>query len=512
MEDILELEKKNSYILPPKPIKLKKGEKLRDYSKKVNKYAPYGRDENDDAYFNIELREGQTFQDYVDEIDKLAPFGRDKNGIAHLFPRKHKNEISYRHDMDFGADHGNFYNSGLGWKLNPTIFIALILIAPSIIGIPILNLIYGTFDNFLASLEQEFTIAIPFLMLITILVLFIRYAKDNLESLIKPYGANSNSVRVLFNNELEFLKFSMQLSYDIYNMKWLYLGFFGFLLYQPLGLINIINPEHWANGQPANIPYIYSLITIPSSLLYGLMIVMIFSFIIAIFVGLFSLGNLSKDRSKLSITKYGNMIDRINETLIIAQKDKKKLVDINIPIDISGRTFYEFQRGNRKIGEFLFNIATILIVVCISAGILLWVVDSLNLLSSFFSGSLLIMDIIIFIFGLVALGIFILPQFTLHRFLKKFKYTLIDKFAVLNSRLEYLYFESFKNPSALNKIDEKWKNRQNLVDDMNFIKEKQNEVKNYGTWSYDFPEVMKLILVVASTLIPLILPFFGINI
>ena len=46
---------------------------------------------------------------------------------------------------------------------------------------------------------------------------------------------------------------------------------------------------------------------------------------------------------------------------------------------------------------------------------------------------------------------------------------------------------------------------------MNFIKQKSEEVKGYGTWSYDFPEVLKLILVVASTLIPIILPFFGIQ-
>ncbi|NVM35846.1 MAG: hypothetical protein HWN81_09635 [Candidatus Lokiarchaeota archaeon] len=513
----MESEKKQNYIytyIPPStPIHLKKRETYEEFCQNINKNAPFGRDENGIAYLNLELRENQTYEEYILEIEKTAPFGRDKHKRAHIIPlKKHlMHEDAWRIDMAFGSDHGKLHNSGLGWKLNPTMLIAILLILPSIIGIPLLNLFYGTFETFIASLIQEFSISLPILILVFILVLFIRYTKENLEALIKPYEKNSKSVRLLFINELEYLKFVKQLCYDVYSMKWLYWGFIGFLLYQPVGLANIIIPGYWQNGQPADIPYLFSLITIPSSLLYGLIIVMIFAFIIAIFSGLFSLGNLGKDRTKLSIYKYGKMISNINKIMLIAVLEKKKLRDIDIRLDLSGRTFYEFQRGNRKIGEYLFNIATILIIISIATGIALWVIDFINIFPAVISDNFIFIYIVIFIFGMVSLGIFILPQFTIHRFLKRFKYKLVDRFASLISRMEYLYFEALKDSSILPFIDDRWKQRQDLVEDMNYLKSKIEEVKSYGTWSYDFPELMKLILVVAGTLVPLILPFLGIS-
>ncbi|MHA1411919.1 MAG: hypothetical protein ACTSO4_04820 [Promethearchaeota archaeon] len=501
------------YYLPDHVIKLSKKEDLWEYSLNVNKYAPFGRDENGHAYFNIELRPNQTFEEYVEEIEKIAPFGRDQNGVPHLIPmRNPEKEIAWRLDMKRKSDWGKFHKSGIGWKLKPTLLIAIALFLPKFIGLPILNLIYGDINTFYQSIYKEWSSGMPYLLLILVLTLFIRYAKTNMEELIKPYVKNNKSIQMLFINELEYLKFSKQISSNVYNMKWLRIGGFAFII-SFIGLtIDPFISTDWIKSQPAELPWFANFILIPQNILYSLIVLMILSLFLGIIVGLFSLANLTKDRSKLSIDKYDELIDDLNYILSISQKFKQKIKDINIKLNISGRTFYEFQRGNRKIGEFLFNITTLLILICISAGIFLWLIDTFNVLPESYRASYGYFYVIIFAFGVLSLAIFILPQFKIHRFLKEFKYSLVDKFSMLLSRFEYFYLEALKDPSSIQRIDENWRNRHDIINEINFIKEKIEEIKKYGTWSYDFPEVMKMVIVATSPILSLILPLLGIKI
>jgi hypothetical protein len=509
-----------NYHPPITKIKLKKGEKLIDYSNSIKETHQYGENQNKEPYLSIELRKDQTFEDYIKEIEKMdAPFDREppvkvEKGEsqyirrAHLFPVKSPNkEVAWRVNMP--SDHGKFYDSGIGWKLNPTIFIILAVFLPGWIALPIFNLVFGSYDQFIASLIQETTINLSFIVLATILVLFTGYAIPRLEALVRPNEKTHKAVKMLFKDELEYLKFSRQIIWDVFDLKWLKLGVICLLLYQPIGLSSIYIPSLWINGNNGHLPHLCSFILIFSSLGLGLLIAFIMVFILAIFVALFHIGNLGKDRKKLSVYRYRKMISKISESLNKARLEEESLASLAVDLDTTGKTYYEFQRGNRQIGEFLFNIATILIVICITAGIVLFLIDLLNLLPETLAVNMTIIYVVIFIFGILSLGIFVLPQISIHKFLKDLKYRLVDNFSSLSSRLEFLYFESMVKPEILLKIDKSWESRKDIVEDIDLIKEMVKEVREYGTWSYDFPEVMKLIVVAGATIIPLLLPLLG---
>ncbi|MHA1488937.1 MAG: hypothetical protein ACTSRI_04705 [Promethearchaeota archaeon] len=525
-------------------IKLRKKEKLKDYTKRINKTALYGRDLEDDekvlklkekldtgeiskkeyqkalelvpANLNIELKKNESFEKYVKKIEETAPFGYGPKGennkklVAHLLPMKYDNEVAWREGM--GSDHGSFYNTGIGWRLNPTIFIILLFFVPPIILLPLMHLIFISYESFVATLIQELTINISFILLAIFLTLFTGYAVTRLEDLIKPFGKYHESIKMLFRDDLEYLKFSKELIWNVFDRKWLKIGLIGFLLYQPVGLAGIFIENIWKAGPHANLPHWCSLATIPGSIGLGLILLFILTFLVAIGAGLFKLAKLGSDNTKLSINKYGEMIYNIKEMVSTAHTDKSiKLKEMGRDLDATGRTYYEFQRGNRKIGEFLFNIATILISLTVTAGVLIWIIDALNLIPESLAANMMAITVAVTIFGIFSLGIFMLPQISIHLFLKQFKYDLIDNYSSLASRLEFIYFESLVKPNALEGFNDEWKSRADLLEDINLIKDIIKEVKGYGTWSYDFPEVLKLIIVVISTGIPLLLSFVDVT-
>ena len=51
-----------------------------------------------------------------------------------------------------------------------------------------------------------------------------------------------------------------------------------------------------------------------------------------------------------------------------------------------------------------------------------------------------------------------------------------------------------------------WENRQDIYAEITTIKDIITEIYSYGTWSYDFPEIMKVVIMAAFTLLPLV-PF-----
>lgn len=460
----------------------------------------------------VELADGETFEQYVERIDKNAPFGRDPNGIAHLFPMgKHKGEVAYRPGMKPHSDWAGlekFKKSGIIWDLNPTFLIGLMLFLPMIIGLPIIYLIYtGDFNIFMASLRQEAVTWSAYLIFILVFHIVLKYSSVKLESLLKPYGKDYESIKLLFKDELEYLKFSKKFFNSVYNMKWILPGAFVSIIFLATNLPNALNVELWNSGLFTPIPDWSRFLLIPAFLGMGIIILFLIGFVSVIICGLFLIANLGSDRSKLSITKFGEMILSINNMVAEAQIKKLKISNMESQLNISGRTFYEFQRANRKIGEFLFNVAALLIFISVLFGILLWLAQSLNLLPEGQKESTSIIALIITIFGILSFAIFLLPQLKVHSFLKKFKYYLVDLFASLTARFEYLYFEAMIHPDLLQRIDENWKSRKDILKDIHILRNIIEEIKNYGTWSYDFPEILKLLAVAGSTGIPIILSF-----
>jgi len=477
-----------------------------------------------------QLAIGESFEKYNKRIDVTAPYGRDKNGLAHLFPleKNHENEVAYREDMIPKSDYyglemfkraerpksgkkgflSKLENSGLFWDLNPTMYIGFFLFLPYIIGLPLLYLfLYNDMDLFWITLQETVVLGGPFLLMVYLFHIIISYSSRKLESLLKPYGAEHEAVKLLFIDELEFLKFSKKLFNRVYSMKWMIIGAIAAILYLGYFIVSVfMDLDAFRSELPAELPNLAFYIALFVIFLYNVGIAAIFAFVLAlfpaIFYGLFIMGNLGKDRSKLSITKFGDMISTINERITEAQLKKRDLSDLHRKLDISGRTYYEFQRANRKIGEFLFNIAALFIFISVFYGILIWIANIFNLIPKNLKGNLQAFTIATTVFGFLSFALFLLPQLKIHKFLKDFKYTLIDNYSSFVSRLEYLYFESYIHPEILEKVDINWKSRMDILEDINLIKSLIEEAKGYGTWSYDFPEVIKIVAVAASTTIP----------
>lgn len=454
---------------------------------------------------DVELLEGETFSDYCNRMEKETPYGVDLDGNAHLFPNPfHKKHPAWRETMVPKSEWNAFKKSGIGWKQNPTLLIALVIFLIA----PISKVIYYLFNQPLSVVLDEMIFgifsAVPYILLVAIFTRIIRYAQEQLIELLKPYGKDHDSIKLLFKDDLEYLKFSVNFYLKVFSMKWLILGLIGFIVYLPYGFF--LSFVSYPSTAPISIPLYLRILDFTFHIGVGLLIFQLLTFIVAIFYGLFFLAGLGKDKDKLSISLYGDMLKNINRLITEAQLEKKKIYELKQRINFVGRTYYEFQRGNRKIGELLFNIAAILVFLSVSVGIIIWLLNILNLLPAGLSTNVTLFSIATTVFGFLSFGIFIFPQLQLHRFLKNFKFSLIDSFSVLLSRLEYIYFESMIDPQILEEIDSEWgEDRENLLEEIRFVKDLIKEVKSYGTWSYDFPEIMKLLLVAVSTLIPLIL-------
>ena len=458
-----------------------------------------------------ELAIGETFENYVRRIDATEPYGKDKDDLAHLFPMTgYEHEPAWREEMGYRSDWGDLRKTGIGWKLNPTLFIALFFFGGSMFLLPLIYYIYsGSMEIFSKAFIDSMVFNLPYVLIIAIITKIIGYSQLKLDNLLKPYGPDHVSIKLLFKDDLEYLKFSKKFFRDVMSMKWAKFGAVGFIGYMIPTVMAWFSLDQYIANMYVPIPLWTFIFVFMGNIGIALLIFLLLTFLVAIFYGLFKIGNLGNDRENLSITKFGAMIHTINRMISEAQIKKTRLVDTKLTLDISGKTYYEFQRGNRKIGEFLFNIAAILIMMSVSFAILVWLAGALNLIPPALAPNLAIFTTALTVFGFMSFAIFILPQFSLHRFLKDFKYNLIDEFSSLAARLEYLYFEAMIHPEFLSQIDEEWQQRKDLLDDIDLIKETVSEIKSYGTWSYDFPEIMKLIVVGSATLIPILLTMTG---
>ncbi len=99
--------------------------------------------------------------------------------------------------------------------------------------------------------------------------------------------------------------------------------------------------------------------------------------------------------------------------------------------------------------------------------------------------------------------VFFVPQYSIHSILKKTKITLIDVLIHLHDHLreeigDHLYSTEPISPESL---DFKLKK-------LDYAKTSLLEIRELGTWVYDFPAIMKLVAAAALALIPIILELF----
>ena len=225
---------------------------------------------------------------------------------------------------------------------------------------------------------------------------------------------------------------------------------------------------------------------------------------------------LGRDPISLSITQYKNMLTSIIEYVIDAfdyheNQNLQAKKHHEFKIKFVGKTYFEFQRANRVIGEFLFRIAVSIILFLIVFQVLISVILIFNfiqisLVLFYFNMFTILAVILIF----VSVLIFIFPQFYIHGKLKEFKNDLIDVYYTLASRLEYLYYASMINQDIL-KDKAEWDSRRAILKDISRLESNIEMVRSFGTWSYDFPnKIKRTIFLVMSPLLSISIPLIRI--
>jgi hypothetical protein len=183
-------------------------------------------------------------------------------------------------------------------------------------------------------------------------------------------------------------------------------------------------------------------------------------------------------------------------------KNLKNLFDGSMkPMD-NEVTYYLFQKDVRVIGNLLFWICLRAIIVSILASFIYFI----GIIFGNPFGAYLSLWVF---FSLFFIFLFIFAQLSIH-------YTLVeakkDTLQVLYGLYNNLKVKSFR---ILGTLREKRSSEElNLFENMEFFERQILQTEKMGTYSYDFPELFKLVAVAFTTVIPLILqiylPLFGI--
>nr|MDO8084028.1 hypothetical protein [Candidatus Sigynarchaeum springense] len=189
-------------------------------------------------------------------IHDAAPYGRDPKGTPYLFRQNVvKNEIAWREDMVPYSDWGGLRKTGIGWKMLPTTLISLLFFAPGIVCTPLVYLGYG-FTSVLADASIQAIVSNGILILfVAYISKLINYCYTAMDSIIKPYGEFHESIKLLFIDDITYLRYSKQLFWKIFNMKWLYIGIAAALAWITFHIYWLSDPNNFLSEQLAPIPF-----------------------------------------------------------------------------------------------------------------------------------------------------------------------------------------------------------------------------------------------------------------
>ncbi|MHA1791081.1 MAG: hypothetical protein ACTSVI_00465 [Promethearchaeota archaeon] len=297
-----------------------------------------------------ELKEDQSFDEYVEWIDREKPYGVDSYGLAFLVPhKKSSHSVACRFDMKYRADWGSFRRTGIGWRIVPTIYILLALFLPTLILTPLMCVFYGHPELYPIALMKAVIVVSGYFIIAIYFVKLIGYAEIQVDEIVKPYGIYHDSVKVLFRDPLEFIKWSKKLTDDTMDLKLLTPGLIAaiaYLIYHVIWIIQCLQDySYWDLGNLIKnviprwgmIPLIFFNIGI------ALIVILVVGFFGALVYSLFRIGDLSspykmkklkgainhsnflekrkldtRKRAILSIYSYMLMIHSVKDRLTIA--------------------------------------------------------------------------------------------------------------------------------------------------------------------------------------------------
>ena len=469
----------------------------------------------DDKFREIRLENDESFNDYVKKRENDKKYGVDIRGTVNLVPQK-RLHYAWRFDTAPREDWSPIRKTGIGWKLRPTIIIAVIFFGIPLIAYPLSYLTSGYPEIVGVAFWNDFWLYLFFTIFTLALTKLIGYSLTKFDRFLRPYGEEKKKIMNLFTDELEFLKFSVRSYEKIYSAWWMIFGFIGFLAKLIYDIVFLNSLPIYLNMLLAPLPEWTIIFNFMRNLGIDLIIFQMITFFGALIYGLFHLGSLGRDPISLSITQYKNMLTSIIEYVIDAfdyheNQNLQAKKHHEFKIKFVGKTYFEFQRANRVIGEFLFRIALSIILFLIVFQVLISVILIFNfiqisLVLFYFNMFTILAVILIF----VSVLIFIFPQFYIHGKLKEFKNDLIDVYYTLASRLEYLYYASMINQDIL-KDKAEWDSRRAILKDISRLESNIEMVRSFGTWSYDFPnKIKRTIFLVMSPLLSISIPLIRI--
>ncbi len=451
------------------------------------------------------LPKDETFEEYVARMDREHPFDFGWGGKARLFPQK-RYWFAYRPDVKRGEDYSPFRKIGIGWKWNPTLIMAFIFFLPPIFLYPLLYYIYGHPEVVWQAFWMQVWRNAPFIIFVAFFTGVIKYAMETVDELLRPYGEYKDQMKDLFIDELEYSKFAVVYYEKAYTAKWMWFGLIIFIGFMTYSIISLFNLEAYRQGLLAPLPDWTIVILFIRNIGIGLVIFQFLVFFVALVFALFHLGSLGANKDILSINKYEKMLTILIDKVMESFRNEEQVKEPESETETYGQTYYEFQRANKRIGEFLFNIALYLIIFFIIIGIVSWVFIFLRVVDDALIPWYFTISILSIVFIWASIGIFILPQIYVHGLLNKFKNNLIDYYSILSSRLEFIYYQTILKPEILSTFKE-WNSRRDLLDDLKRVDRNTEKVKDYITWSYDFPNRIKNVIFVSlSPVFPLIFP------
>ena len=371
------------------------------------------------------------------------------------------------------------------------------------LGVSVINwirpfLIISTFNRWdlMQQAVEDFILYFLVFILIIILFLYIKYTVRQLDKLFLEKGENSKYMQNLFAEKSFYIKFCQEL-YSKSFSKYIVIV----ALVISLTWVGVFLP--WSDFRQNLIGlggtnFIWSFwgdfFLIFIWLLVGATIFLVLLILTVLLRGLTLIKGIIRDRENLAITVFLH-----NLRAFLFDKDKEKMVK-----NKNSASYFGFQESNRYIGEFLFKITGFLILFLVLISSTIAILYNVLTISATMQGTFFWAMILVFIFGMITIILFIYPQIEVHNFLKSYKQEIIDLLNLKIEEVSAVFLLSFNKAVDIKAINPKWSTTQDLIDEVEMLMMYEDQMERMGTWSYDFPEVFKLLAVALAPLIPIL--------
>ncbi|MHA1848822.1 MAG: hypothetical protein ACTSYS_04735 [Promethearchaeota archaeon] len=214
--------------------------------------------------------------------------------------------------------------------------------------------------------------------------------------------------------------------------------------------------------------------------------------LITILLGLIGISQITKHSNKLSLN------DHIAKLKFYLFKDDTIVLNPKHLV----LSYYNFQSGNRMIGILLLKITGYFVLIWVSASFTVFFVGLA--FPTNFGNVITAYLVLTMLLSMVSLLMFIFPQINIHSTLKKYKRKIID---LLNIKIEEIYdvfIKSYYYKELITTVNKHWKIRKDLNEEIQIINKFLERIKKFSTWCYNFPEILKILLLSLSSLIPIV--------